>query len=281
MPFYKEIVVASQVHKYIKRLKKALDALVEGLDPSSLEDVVHPISGGLSIGKVVTAVDELMDSWKKAAAESTSTDENLDPFQNIRKEVQSRYDDLVKFQNDGGAPPSWCQSEQVLSAVSTPVAGKTSNAFIAPHILSKPIEAVDCNKNDNETDSKQRIRQLEFELHATEKAAKEAREKRTLEELLSKKRKDKTTLLELRKPEKLQKTNQTILSSKRVSWADRPVSKDILPKPLTQERIFEKQGRDEEGAYAHDNTYSEVQIKEEDFYPWEDSELEDLCSDPV
>ncbi|KAL7532972.1 hypothetical protein ACHAWF_004302 [Thalassiosira exigua] len=88
IPFDKKLVVASQINKSIKRLKKALGTLVKGLDPDTLDKEVHPISGGLSVGKVISAVDEVMSSWTKASAEAdmvTNSGVNFDPFHKLRK----------------------------------------------------------------------------------------------------------------------------------------------------------------------------------------------------
>jgi hypothetical protein len=109
IPFDKNLIVESHIHKSIKRLKKLLSVLVEGLDPNTLQDVVHPIAGGLSVGKVIASTDAVMSLWKKAAAVDTVDDSSLkfDSFDQLQRRVQQRFDDLEKMQNDAGNPPMW------------------------------------------------------------------------------------------------------------------------------------------------------------------------------
>lgn len=107
IPFDKNLVVTSQIHKSIRRLKKALNALVEGLDPNSLEQEVHPIAGGLSVGKVIAAVDTVMTLWSKSAAEKvilngSSVDSS---FPQLQTKIQRRFGDFSKFQKEGPRPP--------------------------------------------------------------------------------------------------------------------------------------------------------------------------------
>ena len=109
IPFDKNIVVESQIHKSIKRLKKLLTVLVEGLDPNALGEVVHPIAGGLSVGKVIASIDTVMSLWKKAAAVDLIDDSSFkfDTFKQLQKRVQRRFDYLEKIQNEVGNPPMW------------------------------------------------------------------------------------------------------------------------------------------------------------------------------
>ena len=99
----------SQVHKSIKRLKKLLSVLVEGLDPNTLKDVVHPIAGGLSVGEVITSIDTVMSLWKKAASVDSVDDSSLqfDSLDQLQRRVRQRFDYLEKMQNDAGNPPLW------------------------------------------------------------------------------------------------------------------------------------------------------------------------------
>ncbi len=109
IPFDKNLIVESHIHKSIKRLKKLLSVLVEGLDPSDLDSVVHPIAGGLSVGKVIASTDTVMSLWKKAAAVDAVDDSSLkfDSFDQLQRRVQQRFDYLEKLQNDAGNPPMW------------------------------------------------------------------------------------------------------------------------------------------------------------------------------
>jgi hypothetical protein len=109
IPFDKNIVVESQIHKSIKRLKKLLTVLVEGLDPNAMGEVVHPIAGGLSVGKVIASIDTVMSLWKKAAAVDLIDDSSFkfDTFKQLQKRVQRRFDYLEKIQNEVGNPPMW------------------------------------------------------------------------------------------------------------------------------------------------------------------------------
>eukprot|EP00984_Skeletonema_dohrnii_P029764 scaffold20636_cov78-Skeletonema_dohrnii-CCMP3373.AAC.1 len=106
IPFDKDIIVASSIHKHIKRYKKALDKLSKGMDAQSLNEVVHPIAGGGSVGKAMRGVEEVMTSWNNAtaalsaAATSQQKDDDdernseekqkqLDPYKELRDQLQS------------------------------------------------------------------------------------------------------------------------------------------------------------------------------------------------
>ena len=104
IPFDKQLVVSTQIHKSIKRLKKALGKLVEGLNPNTLQGEVHPISGGLSVGKVIEAVDNVMGSWSASfAAKNKETHVKCIPFEDIKTKIQQRFDTLSK-EHDVGTP---------------------------------------------------------------------------------------------------------------------------------------------------------------------------------
>jgi hypothetical protein len=106
IPFNKNLVIASQIHKSIRRLKKALNALVEGLDPNTLEEEEHPISGGQSVGKVIASIDTVMTLWSKSSAENTDLVLSSS-FEQLQSRMLSRFDDLTKFLNEGFGAPSW------------------------------------------------------------------------------------------------------------------------------------------------------------------------------
>eukprot|EP00984_Skeletonema_dohrnii_P007857 scaffold2901_cov91-Skeletonema_dohrnii-CCMP3373.AAC.1 len=112
IPFDKDIIVASSIHKHIKRYKKALDKLSKGMDAQSLNEVVHPIAGGGSVGRAMRGVEEVMTSWNNAtaalsaaaAATTTSSQQDddddernshekqqkqLDPYKELRDQLQS------------------------------------------------------------------------------------------------------------------------------------------------------------------------------------------------
>ena len=103
IPFDKQLVVSTQIHKSIKRLKKALGKLVEGLNPNTLQGEVHPISGGLSVGKVIEAVDNVMGSWSASFAAKNETRVKCIPFEDIKTKIQQRFDTLSK-EHDVGTP---------------------------------------------------------------------------------------------------------------------------------------------------------------------------------
>lgn len=127
IPFDKNLVVTSQIHKSIRRLKKALNALVEGLDPSSLEQEVHPIAGGLSVGKVITAVNTVMTLWSKSAAEKILNGSSVDSsFPQLQTKIQRRFGDLSKFQKEGPRPP-WLPKIGVWGAAAPPWKSNSSH----------------------------------------------------------------------------------------------------------------------------------------------------------
>jgi len=132
IPFDKNLVVTSQIHKSIRRLKKALNALVEGLDPNSLEQEVHPIAGGLSVGKVIAAVDTVMTLWSKSAAEKvilngSSVDSS---FPQLQTKIQRRFGDLSKFQKEGPRPP-WLPKIGVWGAAAPPWKSNSSHTTVS------------------------------------------------------------------------------------------------------------------------------------------------------
>ncbi|KAL3782004.1 hypothetical protein ACHAW5_004523 [Stephanodiscus triporus] len=143
IPFDKSLVVESQIHKSIKRLKKLLTVLVEELDPNSLEEVVHPIAGGLSVGKVIASIDTVMTIWKKAAAVESIADSSLkfDSFDQLQKRVQRRFDYLEKMQNEVGNPPMWLPKSMLGAWRATP--SNMEKIIDAPHPLPPSSKSMD------------------------------------------------------------------------------------------------------------------------------------------
>ncbi|KAL3764135.1 hypothetical protein ACHAWU_003947 [Discostella pseudostelligera] len=107
IPFDKKLIVASNINKSIKRLKKALNIVADGLDPATLEEATHPIAGGLSVGKVIAATDAVMASWTKASTVNAKDEApfKFDAFDHLRKKIRLRYDTLVKFRHEQGNIP--------------------------------------------------------------------------------------------------------------------------------------------------------------------------------
>lgn len=199
IPFEKSLVVESQIHKSIKRLKKLLTVLVEGLDPNSLEEVVHPIAGGLSVGKVIASIDTVMSLWKKAAAVESIADSSLkfDSFDQLQKRVQRRFDYLEKMQNEVGNPPMWLPKSMLGAWRATP-----SN-------MEKLIDASHPLRPSSQMISHAGGHSFERQGSFLDLKSKTEHEKRTDQGVSVKKRAGSPTLLEVSKQFK-----------KQVSWAD-------------------------------------------------------------
>ena len=195
IPFDKNLVVESQIHKSIKRLKKLLTVLVEGLDPNALGEVVHPIAGGLSVGKVIASIDTVMSLWKKAAAVDLIDDSSFkfDTFEQLQKRVQRRFDYLEKIQNEVGNPPTWFSKDVWRTA---PLAEKSMDASHPLHPSSLLIAHTGG-------------RSFERQGSLPELKAKTEQEKGMDQGASIKKRTGSPTLFDLSKP-----------SKKQVSWAD-------------------------------------------------------------
>lgn len=225
LPFNKDIVVASHIHKSIKRLKKALDRLAEGLDPDTLGKVTHPIAGGLSVGKVRAAVDAVMATWNKAASAENDIQLKFDPFEQMQKKIQLRFDDLVRFQHGEGDAPVWLPKS--ISGLRAPkalhVANKPTNSTHALH-TSYPVSTTSAKDGD-------------WYNSGTQKPSPDSQPKAgTLQGLISMKRKGADSMmLVTNKPGKMQKT---------ISWADRPTGNNIPPRPLKEERIFVREAEE-------------------------------------
>ena len=108
---------------------------MERLDPNALEEVVHPIAGGLSVGKVIASIDTVMSLWKKAAAVDL-IDNSFDTFEQLQKRVHRRFDYLEKIQNEVGNPPMWFSKDVWRTA---PLAETSIDASHPPHPSSRLI----------------------------------------------------------------------------------------------------------------------------------------------
>lgn len=284
MPFDKDIVVESQIHKSIKRLKKALDKLVEGLDPNTLEKEVHPIAGGLSVGKVVEAVDDIMASWGEAAAVKSppcyDTPPKANPHQRLQAEILLRFNDLAKFQSMGGEPPAWLPKSilgmwrasnshagkpknpvHILKANSMPAAtaGNPSTSHLGkPRNPIKPLPAGSAqaaHPRDPNCAIGTHVKLLQ-------PLVKMGQDKRTGEGPFSGKRKGSAIMsVDTPRSGKMPKQEKANASSKSVSWA----------LPLKEERHFIK-----EEMVATETASSEEAEEEPISYDEHDSDLEDL-----
>eukprot|EP00985_Skeletonema_marinoi_P011876 scaffold5632_cov146-Skeletonema_marinoi.AAC.6 len=273
IPFDKDIIVASSIHKHIKRYKKALDKLSKGMDAQSLNEVVHPIAGGGSVGKAMRGVEEVMTSWNNAtaalsaaaaaAANTTTTSQQdddgesnshekqkqLDPYKELRDQLQSRFDELAAFHNNRTNPPEWVPKHVLGVVMASPKAAPAS-----PTASSKPT------LNNNTSSSSMKSNHAPTKTNNNEwgtnraSAAQLARE-RFLEGFRKQKDAVSSTTttpgLGTNKwtgspPEKMQKVahgnDRSSSSSKRVCWVDKPVGrKGVSPQPLVTERVFVKE----------------------------------------
>jgi len=319
IPFNKDIVVESHIHKIIKRLKKAIDTLVDGLDPSHLKEK-HPLTGGLHVGIVLCALDELMSSWKEAAAAQVETngvkqgdiddESEHSPFIRLRKELESRFDNLVTLQNEGGVPPPWLPK-----SVSSIISGKSN--VLAMHANSfKPVVSVQTNGivTPSETQKQQSpntpsetqkqptpYTPSETQKHQTPKCSlimqqhvngerytaksSTAKDIGTWEKFMARKRKEREAFSGRTSPTHTQKLNHPE-SSKRVTWADRPQVRSAMPAPLVEVRIYVKDIVDEGDDISQQNlTHCSDQGESSQSIPLydetsDDSETEDLYVDP-
>jgi hypothetical protein len=290
IPFNKDIVVASHIHKIIKRLRKAIDALVEGLDPSQLKHK-HPITGGLSVGIVLAALNELMSDWKQAAAaqmqpgseKRPDVKSQPSPFDALQKELELRFKNLTTLQNEGGEPPEWLPK-----SISSIISGKSHLLAMHANSFKSTVSSHSEGSTALETPPTQQsdicsARATNTNWYEPTKKEPSAERTRTWERLVSKKRKGHVTIGG-KSPTQIQKLNSE--RSRRVSWADRPLIRSALQAPLAEVRVFVKDVLDESDAIhrhnnAHDNNQIEpspnVKAKEESV---DDRELEDLCDDP-
>ena len=144
IPFDKELIVASQINKTIKRLKKILDKLIQTADPSSLGAFVHPIAGGLPVVKVRAAIDNVMDVWNQEALINRKRKlVAMDPFDGMRRKLQSRYEDLCAFQSGAGDPPEWMPQSAMTTWVGASAGLATSLAKQSPGSPPTPTKISD------------------------------------------------------------------------------------------------------------------------------------------
>lgn len=300
IPFNKDAVMASQIHKCIKRLKKALDTLVSGLDPSQLKRQKHPISGGLSVGEVISALDETMRVWKESAAAIAAVDGRTadvteesqhNPYQAMQQQLELRFDVLAKYQSEGGPPPDWLPS-----SVSPIISGKFNllamhaasilNASSLPKAIvsgdkSNIVRQPEKQPGQNDKPAVRRPKD-EVQPQSTQKTIAASREnKRTLDDLLFIKRKD---IPGSKHAENLQqRAHASTDSTKKVSWVDRPKNREVPPRSLCEERVFYRTVEEREDSIIQersqcvDQNGSIAEVKEGGSL--EDSELEDLCLD--
>lgn len=264
IPFDKDIIVASSIHKYIKRYKKALDKLSKGMDAQSLNAVLHPLAGGGSVGRVMRGVEEVMTSWNNATAaaaantKSQHDDDNggdsdekqqqqqhqqLDPYKEVRDQLQSRFDELAAFHNNRTNPPEWVPKHVLGVVMASPKAAPAS-----PTGSSKPTLSASSMKSNNTTPS---TKSNKNEWGTNRASAAQIARERFLEGF--RKQKDavsspptSTSGLIPSPPEKMQKVahgnDRSSSSSRRVCWVDQPMGrKGVKPEPLVTERVFVKE----------------------------------------
>ena len=252
IPFDKKLVVSTQVNKSIKRLKKALDVVVKGcLDPATINNAVHPIAGGLSVGKVRLAVVNVMESWQEAATKDSNEDvqSKYDPFQSIEQKIQARFDELARFHNEGGNPPEWCPK----SVLGLRLAG-------LPKFEAAANKADPLLRNTSTTSSlpimQTHAKAMDNSNAAAAVGASSSETKRqqkpwgTIQGLMASKRSAAGGNMFIDPPaRKMQRLNSasdnfpSSLSSprKEVSWTDRPIGRNLPPRPLKDVRVFVKQ----------------------------------------
>ncbi len=135
IPFDKKLIVASNINKSIKRLKKALSIVAEGLDPTSLEEATHPIAGGLSVGKVIASTEAVMAAWTTASSVYSKNDIpfQFNAFDQLRKKIRSRYDTLVAFRQEQGSLPirSFSEYLKTMPDLTNNSSTESSNAFLS------------------------------------------------------------------------------------------------------------------------------------------------------
>jgi hypothetical protein len=260
IPFDKDIIVASSIHKYIKRYKKALDKLSKGMDVQSLNAVVHPLAGGGSVGRVMRGVEEVMTSWNNATAaaaaaktKSEHDDENndekeeqqqLDPYKEVRDQLQSRFDELAAFHNNRTNPPEWVPKHVLGVVMASPKAAPAPPTASSKPVLGASTTNTPSTKSNNNEWGTNRA-----------SAAQIARERflegfRKQKDAVSSSPTTSTTSSGLipSPPEKMQKVahgngnERSSSSSRRVCWVDQPMGrKGVKPQPLVIERVFVKE----------------------------------------
>ena len=164
VPFDKKVVIESQIHKYIKRLKKSLSAVVEGFDSTLDNNTVHPIAGGLSVRKVIAYIDTVMSVWKRAAAASPSIDDDHHPttsltinntFDELQKRVKQRFDYLEQMQSKAGNP-AWYMGKSIDSSLRSFLPNSATNNKLGLVRQNSVPVAVKSMEEDKQGASKKR-----------------------------------------------------------------------------------------------------------------------------
>ncbi|KAL9185023.1 hypothetical protein ACHAXT_002800 [Thalassiosira profunda] len=216
IPFDKDIVVDSGINKTIRRLKKALGKLVERLEPGALHTATHAIAGGLPVRKVLAATESVMSLWTEAAkADPSGEDIRLahDPFREMREKVLTRFGGLTQYLAKGGTPPEWMP--EAIVGMRVLHASQLQQSPSPPKIDRESEEKVD---------------------HLPDIQARAGQNTRTMDGMFQPRKRKNLGLAEMLEPIKK--------SSKKVSWTDRPLGGNALPKPLREERVFVKEAEE-------------------------------------
>jgi hypothetical protein len=288
IPFDKEIIVASQIHKYIKRYKKLLTSISKGLDLNSLNDVLHPTTGGVSVGKATSAVDEVMTSWNNAtnaaaavadASNGREEKEKLDPHKDLRDQLQSRFDELAAFHNNRTNPPDWLPKHVLGVVMASPIVAVSSP--LSPTASTTPTSNTISNASSNQPII---TKNNSNEWGTNRASAAQIARERFLEGFRKRKEADLSSsststsstglvisgsnIEKMTNPpaEKMRKigldNDGSSSSSKRVWWVDDPIGKNgVTPQPLVEERVFVK----EEEYVVDDEEEEDVEVHNEMF----------------
>ena len=251
IPFDKDVIVASSIHKYIKRYKKALDKLSKGIDEDSLNNVVHPLAGGRSVGKAMRGVEEVMTSWNKATAalkasqQSDGRSDNEqklhDPYGMLRDQLQSRFDELAAFHNNRTNPPEWVPTHVLGVVMASPKAAPASPTMSKPTLNSGSLKS-NVNTSNNEwgtnRPSAAQLARDRF-LEGFRKQKESVSSAAPIAGLVS-------ATNRTSPPQKIQRiasgNDDPSPSSKKIYWADKPMGrKGVSPQPLVTERVFTKE----------------------------------------
>jgi len=224
IPFDKELIVASQINKTIKRLKKILDKLIQTADPSSLGTFVHPIAGGLPVVKVRAAIDNVMEVWNQEALLGRKRKlATMDPFDGMRRKLQSRYEDLCAFQSGAGDPPEWMPQSAMTVWVGASAGLATSLSKQSPESPPTPTKISDQLYNErvqhqNAKTTKSAVGGKLNSLRAFDRSNSKTFGRSNSREIKAEKLPPKTF---------------------KISWADRPKDGDVnSPRPLHEELLF-------------------------------------------
>lgn len=252
--------MASSIHKYIKRYKKALDKLSKGMDAHSLNEVAHPLAGGGSVGKAMRGVEDVMTSWNNATAASASAakaqhdndggnneqqHQQLDPYKDVRDQLQSRFDELAAFHNNRTNPPEWVPKHVLGVVMASPKAAPASPTGSSS---SKPNLNNTTSSSSTKSNHHPPTKTSSNEWGTNRASAAQLARERFLEGF--RRQKDAVSSTISGPPEKMQKVahgNDRLPSSssspsKKVCWVDQPIGrKGASPQPLVTERVFVKE----------------------------------------